>query len=1089
MKRILLIITIQVLGLSTFGQLNRVEGEKRDALVIEQLCLQHFNLERFKVELSNQVNPELIHEIGEDYNEFATLVHQKVRFKLINSYMKSEYDLLVFNQKLEEAKQKIYKIINERFIEADNHPHQFGVSSTIENSFVELIRDKIHGPGHQHRGPGDPCVNPDFEMCNFTNWVLRPGTVPYPSAAPFSFTPGAITTSFTTVNSYGTSSADQHYICTGGTDGIGGFPMVYPGGTCSAEIGNFGGYNNGASQISQTFLVSAGDAILVLNYAVCLEDAGHTANEQPFFRMRVYDGSGGSIACAEYEAVAGDGQPGWATSGGWQYKPWTTVFIPLAPYLGQNVTVEFTVGDCAQGGHAGYAYVDAQCDAMSFNMSASAVCAGQPITITGPPGAASYLWNTGATTQSITTSTPGAYSVTVIPVTGVACGITLDTVVLASPNPIANFNNNAPVCAGIPVNFTDISNPNGSTIGTWAWNFGDGNTSNLQNPTHTYAAPGNYNVTLTVTSTAGCTNSITIPVTINNGTPPIINPAGPFCSTAAPVILTANSGGGTWSATCGACINSVTGEFNPALATLGNNTITYTIAGACGGNDTETIVIQNLTMASINSTDASCFGGCNGQVTANAVGATQYSIDNGVTFQPGGNFTGLCAGNYTVIAQNALGCQATGNIPVNQPTALVLPINSTPEICPGSCNGTATVIPSGGVGPYTMSWSTGSGNVTTATNLCNGGPYTATVTDNNGCTLSSNVNVALTLAPPLNVVALQNASICIGSNASISANASGGDGSYTYSWNDGAGNILPGPNHTVNPSVTTTYTVTVTDNCLTPAATAQVTITVNPLPVVSFVADILQGCTPVVTNFTNTTDPALTGNCSWNFGDGNTSNNCVASHTFATPGCYNITLTVTSPAGCVGSLTQNSYICVFPYPVADFTFGPQPADIMDPEINFVNQSTGAIIYDWNFAGLGTSTQVNPTFVFPDEEPGSYTVCLEVENQHGCIDDICKVVVINDFFTIYVPNAFTPDGDGKNDVFFAFVDGIVPSSFELMIFNRWGDLIFTTNDPNGFWDGMHRGQKAQQDVYVWKIKLKDNVEGKKRSYYGHVSLLR
>lgn len=1248
MKRTLTIIFLSLLFTNfSFAQIQDDNGLRRNPLIVEQYCNQHFEYEKFQAEFSAAVNPALITDLSaEHFKDYTNHLYKKMRFKFIDAYMKGETDIVSFEPKLNDLKAKAILKTNKLF-EQGKTLNMDGTPNLLStNAFVNLIREYLieQEHSHQNRGPGDPCVNPDFEMCNFTNWNLVQGTVPYPSPAPFSFTNPVPTTSFSTTNSSTPilvgSGYDQHYIVNGGTDAIGGFPMVYPGGTCTAAIGDFTNTNYGASQISQTFLVSAGDAILVLNYAVVLDDAGHTPAEQPYFRMRVYDGTGASIMCAEYEAVAGDGQAGWVTSGTWQYKPWTTVFIPLAPYLGQNVTVEFTVGDCAQGGHAGYAYVDASCASMSFNMTANAVCNGQPITITGPPGAASYLWNTGATTQSINTSTPGFYSVTVTPVTGSACAITLDTTVLASPNPIANFIHNAPVCTGVPVNFTDQSNPNGATIGTWAWDFGDGQTSALQSPNHAYAAPGNYNVTLTVTTTAGCIHSVTIPVTITGGTPPIINPAGPFCSTAAATNLTVNVPGGTWSATCGACINAASGQFNPALATPGNNTITYTIGGACGGVDTEVIIVESIALNSITSTDVDCFGNCNGQVTISATGATQYSI-NGGALQASGSFTGLCAGNYNVLAQSAIGCQVTGAIPVNQPTALTLPINSTNETCFQSCDGTASVTPGGGTTPYTLSWSNGAGNVTAINSLCTGA-YTATLTDDNGCVLTANTNITgppqlvisniastmescqgacdgtititsplgvqfsinggvtfqatgnfanvcsgnynvtvedangcsatgviavsspnpmtltvgndtticiggtatlianvvggtnpttliwdqglpvgspqnvspvvnttysvfaqdangcftppqtitVTINPPLNVIALQDASICVGATANITANASGGNGGpYTYSWNDGAGNILNGPSHTVTPLVTTVYTVTASDNCGTPVATDQVTITVNQLPVVAFVADTLQGCTPVAVNFTNNTDPALTGNCFWDFGDGTTSNNCVTSHTFTTPGCYDISLTVTSPDGCVGSLTQNQYICVFPYPIADFEFGPQPADILSPEIDFVNTSSGATIYNWDFAGLGTSTLINPSFVFPSDEPGNYNVCLVVENQHGCVDDICKIVVIDDYFTIYVPNAFTPDGDGVNDLFFALADGIDPTSFELMVFNRWGDLIFTTNDPNGTWDGTHRGQKSQQDVYVWKIKLKDAVEGKKHAFYGHVSLLR
>lgn len=1147
--------------------------------------------------------------------------------------------------------------INEQNIHTWKTELRDKIVNWINNDLAKGEESKFHIQfnhfRHQHeeeagqmRVPGAPCDNPDFETCNFNNWTLIDGTVPVSPTAPYSFNQTGTTTSFGTVNTATAvpagSGFEQHYITNGGTDPIGGFPMVYPGGTCSASIGDFTNYNYGASRITQTFLVSSSDAILTLNYAVCLEDGGHVANEQPYFVMRVYDQGGNSIACAAYEAIANDGQPGWTQSGLWWYKPWTTVFIPLAPFIGQNVTVEFTIGDCGQGGHAAYAYVDASCTAMQLNMSANAVCAGQPITISAPPGAASYLWNTGATTQTINVSTGGNYQVTVTPVTGSACAITLDTTVQANPNPIAAFIDDAPVCAGTPVNFTDQSTLNGGTpITQWLWDFGDSQTSTLQNPTHTYAAAGTYTVTLTVTNSAGCTNTITQNVTINNTGNPVINPAGPFCTTDPVFNMTANTAGGTWSATCGACINATTGAFNPSVG-AGTYTITYTTSGACAGSDTETIMVESVAITNVVSTDVDCFGNCNGTINISSIGAVQFSIDGGTTFQATGSFASLCPNTYNIVAESPIGCQATATATIVEPTQLTLPTSNVNETCFGSCDGIAIVAPQGATPSYTYSWSNGGGNTPTINNLCVGA-YTVTVTDANGCTANAVINIAgppavvinniattneacqndctgsititatgvtqysidngttfqaanafanicsgtydivvqdaagcqatgnavitspnpitlavsndtticiggtasmwanatggtapltyiwdnglpngqtqnvspvtspttynvyaqdangcftnplpitVTINPPLVVVAQSDQAICPGSSATITASASGGNGGpYTYVWNDGAGNLLNGPSQTVSPSATTTYTVTASDNCGTPVATDAVTITVNVIPTVTFTADNLQGCTPVSVNFTNTTAPAEVGTCFWDFGNGVTSTNCDPAFVFTTPGCYDITLTVTSPQGCVGTLTVPQMICVYPYPVAEFSFGPQPTDILMTTIDFTNESQGGIIYDWDFAGLGTSNSVNPSFTFPNEDPGTYPVCLYTENQYGCADSICHDIIINDNFVLFVPNAFTVDGDGINDYFLPVIDGIDPFSYTLYIFNRWGELVFETHNPQGSWDGYYRGLLSKQDVYVWKILCKEASTGQKREFYGHVSLLK
>lgn len=1201
--------------------------------------------------------------------DFSQQILDKVNFPIDQVSLKIEN---LFRTILEKSIQKkrqllMNKFLNGAFSFADathfvdslRSAYINRINSMTSNEWSTLTANLIeseHGGNHDNdaptRAPGGPCVNPDFEMCDFTDWTMITGAVPYPSSAPFSFGTPASTTSYSTVTTSAAvissgSSYDEHYICTTGTDGIGGFPMVYPGGSCTAAIGDFTNTGNGAAQITKTFLVTSGDAILTLHYAVCLQDAGHAANEQPYFRMRVYDASGASISCAEYEAVAGDGQPGWVVSAGWQYKSWTTVFIPLAPYLGQNVTVEFTVGDCAQGGHAGYAYVDASCDAMVFNMSAASVCAGNPITIDAPAGAAGYLWNTGATTQSITVSTGGTYSVTVTPITGSACAITLDTTVFSFPNPTAAFTDDAPTCVGNPINFTDNSLPNGSTIASWAWDFGDGTTSTLVNPSHIYGAAGTYTVTLTVTTTDGCVNTITQSVTINGTGTATITPGGPFCNTSPSVTLTATPIGGTWTATCGTCINATTGVFDPTTALVGSNTITYNVSGPCPSNDNEVFLIEAVTLDNIISTNVICFGNNDGTITLTATGATLYSIDNGTTFQASGSFTGLAPNTYTIIVQNALGCQATGTATIIEPIQLTAIPGFQNESCFGACDGFVVVAPGGGTSPYNFSWVGASGVVGTSTvvnSLCVG-TYTVTVTDNNGCfvtaptTVSGPTQVIITAInttpeqcpfdcqgtitvfasggtggyqysadngatfqpanafinvctgaytivvedntgcaatgitniaapspliitpsttdtvcigqsttitastvggtgsvmfnwdnglglgashlvdppgtttynvtatdangcsvsssvlvvenPPLLVAAFTNQNICPGASATITANGSGGNGGpYTYTWTNNVNtSILIGQTQIVTPSQQTIYTVTLTDNCGTPAVTDAVTIGLYPLPPVNYTIDTNQGCTPVFVNFANTTTSALSATCLWDYGDGTTSNNCSDVHIFTAPGCYTISLFVTTINGCIVDTTIYSQICVFPYPIAEFGFGPQPTDIYNTQITFTNLTIGGNTYAWNFSGLGSSTLTNPTFLFPQDNGGVYPVCLTATNSYGCIDTVCHDVVIAGEFLIYVPNAFTPTGDGVNDMFFPILQGEEPETYEFFVFNRWGQLIFYTKDKQIGWDGTYNSEKCKEDVYVWKVKVKSSLDHERKEFIGRVTLLK
>jgi gliding motility-associated-like protein len=182
-----------------------------------------------------------------------------------------------------------------------------------------------------------------------------------------------------------------------------------------------------------------------------------------------------------------------------------------------------------------------------------------------------------------------------------------------------------------------------------------------------------------------------------------------------------------------------------------------------------------------------------------------------------------------------------------------------------------------------------------------------------------------------------------------------------------------------------------------------------------------------------------------------------------------------------------NYLTVYPIPVAQFTAVPQTVSVLTPEVVFVNSSLGASTAQWNFGDSITSNVYDPTHEYAD--PGIYMVHLTVTSVYGCQDTISHPVEILTEFLLFVPNTFTPDGDGKNDFFVPILEGYEPDSYEWFIFNRWGDLIYQSNYANIPWDGNHNGVKAKEDVYIWKIKVKDKVSHEKKEFFGHVNLLR
>jgi gliding motility-associated-like protein len=278
-------------------------------------------------------------------------------------------------------------------------------------------------------------------------------------------------------------------------------------------------------------------------------------------------------------------------------------------------------------------------------------------------------------------------------------------------------------------------------------------------------------------------------------------------------------------------------------------------------------------------------------------------------------------------------------------------------------------------------------------------------------------------------------------------------------------------------------------------------IVVNPIPEGAIVPSNPNGCNPVTSDFTvditNKVDPN-TATYTWTLGEGSSSTSPTPNATYTTDGTSNITLTLESDKGCKAVLTSS--IDVYPLPVADFV--PNPNNYTTaalPRFYFTDQSTvpsvlGSSItnYDWDFDDFNNrdedqSTEQNPSY-FYSADTATYHVKLVVTTNHGCKDSIYYPVVVGPDLIVYIPNAFTPDfaGPSANEGFRATISG--EKVMDLIIFNRWGEIMFQTSDKNVKWDGTYKGLPAQQDVYAYQLKvtaLNDEVY----TYTGTITLIR
>ena len=317
-------------------------------------------------------------------------------------------------------------------------------------------------------------------------------------------------------------------------------------------------------------------------------------------------------------------------------------------------------------------------------------------------------------------------------------------------------------------------------------------------------------------------------------------------------------------------------------------------------------------------------------------------------------------------------------------------------------------------------------------------------------------------------------------------------GEWTYVAGPGAPTILDITDPTTSVSDlfsgTTTLVWTVI-NGTCPSVSDTVLINIRAYPVINFEANQVYGCEPMSVAFTNLSAP-LGDDCLWNFGDGSSETGCGdVLHVYA-EGTFDVSLTVTAN-GCTTTETFSDYITVIPLPIADFTALPSQISISNTLVTFDNSSNHATTYFWSFGDDGaSSTEFEPSHLYPEALGGVYEVVLIATNDLGCADTAYATIVYQDQLIFYVPNIFTPNGDGMNDVFNpSFTGRINPADFNMKIFNRWGEVIYDTYDINAGWNGKYLELLVEDGVYIWRVEFGDSTNGERYTFEGHVTILK
>ncbi len=509
------------------------------------------------------------------------------------------------------------------------------------------------------------------------------------------------------------------------------------------------------------------------------------------------------------------------------------------------------------------------------------------------------------------------------------------------------------------------------------------------------------------------------------------------------------------------------------------------------------------------------------------------------------------SGNYQICLTNTAGSveDVCGNLAAPACFSFVVSgVSTNITTVDANCgpNGSATVTPYGGSGTYTYLWSTTPAQTTaTATGLA-AGIYYVTVSDG-ACSAIDTATIIDNGGPQLTINGTTD--YCNQGLGTASVSASGGSGTYTYLWSNGA------TTSNISGLITGTYSVTVDDGGLCPSVasytvgnvagpalslvsstpenygmqdgtavvstsggTAPITITWDTSPVqtgtsasglstgnYTVIATDASGCSDTLIVFiglsTNTyltvsTTPEHCGHA-----DGTATvvvHNNVGSYTISwnttpaqtsetisnlTPGAYTVTMTDS-----IGTYSNVAYVTLAPGPNASFYANPNPATIGGGPIQFINSSSGASNYEWSFGDGTTSVEQYPSHLYGGV--GEYLVTLLATDNFGCRDSFQLTIIINDLFAFYIPNAFSPNGDGHNDFFMPYGISVDLDYYEMRIYNRWGNLVFNTTQANIPWDGNINGKIVKeklQDTYTYEIFIKDasNIIHK---YRGKVTLL-
>ena len=372
------------------------------------------------------------------------------------------------------------------------------------------------------------------------------------------------------------------------------------------------------------------------------------------------------------------------------------------------------------------------------------------------------------------------------------------------------------------------------------------------------------------------------------------------------------------------------------------------------------------------------------------------------------------------------------------------------------------------------------------------GQYTGVMIVNKDVDCSDTADITVNIYPDIEADYTFDYDTCVAGPVSFEDMSESGSGLITdWNWAFGDGNTATqeNPSHNFLTPGEKKVTLTVTDinDC---EAEIEQTIKYFPVPPLIIIEpSTFIGCAPANIEFVNLSVPIDDSyDIVWDFGDGNTGSDISPTHVFDKPGVYSISIEITSPIGCYTSAEFPAWITVEPSPEAAFDCSPEELSSFNQTVRLIDRSTGAASWQWNIGDGAVLFDQNPTYTIQDT--GETSIQLIVVHPSGCPDTAMKIIDVVPVVTFYMPNAFSPNGDGKNDDFHGVgvVEGM--TNFKMSIWNRWGEMIFYTEDPSAGWNGrkMNTGPEAPMGVYVYQVDF-IGPRGNQESLKGYSTLIR